>query len=279
MRAIHFSRRQNSRDHTDQNRGEENVAPRIINFFRQRGDSVETDISKHGDRRSVKDAVHRECLRVVERLEKERFRKLRDMKNVADRIPEKCQNHRSHDGAERGVDARRSFYAAQVKHGKQPRENQRPNQPRIRNLKLRPAQQISHGLRAPDGANQRVDHVIHGHAPASDVAERRMQLAPYIRVRRPRAGIHPRHAAVAHGRKNHGDHRDQNGRDHVSLAGVAEYAISGHGRRGLNDDDAVKNQVPKRERSAQTWSGMGSCRGRVFHGSGYSIMDSRNCQY
>ena len=43
----------------------------------------------------------------------------------------------------------------------------------------------------------------------------------------------------------------RDGGDHVASAGIAENAISGHGRGGLDHDDAVQNQVPKRERSAK----------------------------
>jgi hypothetical protein len=96
-----------------------------------------------------------------------------------------------------------------------------------------------------------------------------MQFAPHIGISRTRAGIHTRHASITHGRENHGDHGDQNRRDHMSLAGVAENSICRHGRGGLDDDDAVKDQVPKRERAAKPGRGDRGRRGSVFHESGY----------
>jgi hypothetical protein len=56
--------------------------------------------------------------------------------------------------------------------------------------------------------------------------------------------------------------------NHMAPTSIAEYPVGGHGRRRLDHDDAVKNQVPKRERSAkpQAWRGGGSSTGRSsFH--------------
>ena len=64
----------------------------------------------------------------------------------------------------------------------------------------------------------------------------------------------------------------------MSLPGVAEHAVSRHGRGRLNDDDAVKNQVPKRERAAQARRGRRDSRSS-FHESAYWIMEGSKCQY
>ena len=149
---------------------------------------------------------------------------------------------------------------------KQPGKNHRPQQARIRKLIARSAHQIGHRFGAPDGADQWIENVIHGHAPARDVAERRMQLAPHVGVSRTRAGIHPRHAPVTHGREHHGNHGNQNRGNHVALAGVAENSVRRHGRRRLNHDDAVKDEVPKRQRAAEPGRGEGR-RGSIFHES------------
>ena len=91
-----------------------------------------------------------------------------------------------------------------------------------------------------------------------------MQFAPYIGVGRAGAGIDARHPSITHCGENHRDHRDQDGGDHVSSAGVAENAVGGHGRGGLDHDDAVQNQVPKRQRSAKPGSGGGRSNGREW---------------
>ena len=173
------------------------------------------------------------------------------MENVSDRVPEKRQDDRAHYGAEGIVDARRSLDPAQIERSKQPCKKQGPKQARIRNLQAGPGQQIGHRLGAPNGADQRIENVIHRHTPSGDIAERGMQFAAHIGIGRAGAGIHPRHAAVAHGGEYHGDHRDQNRSDHMALAGVAEDSIRGHGRRGLDHNDAVHDQIPERERSPQ----------------------------
>ncbi len=56
----------------------------------------------------------------------------------------------------------------------------------------------------------------------------------------------------------------------MASAGVAENSVSGHRRGRLDHDDAVKNQVPERERSskAQGWGrgspGWSGCHSRVL---------------
>src|SRR6185312_12173455 len=87
----------------------------------------------------------------------------------------------------------------------------------------------------------------------------------HIGVRRASAGIDPRHASIAHGGEHHGDHGNQNRSDYVTLASVTEHAISGHGSRRLDDDNAVKNQVPKRERSTKPQAGGGRSVRSGFH--------------
>ena len=56
----------------------------------------------------------------------------------------------------------------------------------------------------------------------------------------------------------------------MAASSIAENAVSGHGRRRLDHNDAVKNQVPKRERSSksQGWGrggpGWSGCHSRVL---------------
>ena len=78
-----------------------------------------------------------------------------------------------------------------------------------------------------------------------------MQFPANVGVGRTGTGIHARHPPVAHGREHHRNHGNQNGGDNVALAGIAEYAVRRHGRGWLDDDDAVKNQVPERERCVE----------------------------
>ncbi len=191
------------------------------------------------------------------------------MKNVANRVPEKGQDYSAHDGAKGLIDAGGSLHAPQIQCGEQSRKHNGPKQPRIRNLITSSAQEVRHRLGAPDGADQWIDNVIHGHAPAGDIAQRGMQLAAYIGVRRTRAGIDARHPSITHRCKNHRHHRDQNRGDDVSLTGITEDSVSRHGCRRLNDDDPVQDQVPQSQSAAQTQRvsrgfGGGGCHVRVL---------------
>jgi len=52
-------------------------------------------------------------------------------------------------------------------------------------------------FRAPDSADQRVQHVVHYHAPPGDVADRGIDLLRYIGEGRTALRIRARHSAVA----------------------------------------------------------------------------------
>src|SRR5437764_13619383 len=56
------------------------------------------------------------------------------------------------------------------------------------------------------------------------------------------------------------------------MSTVAQHSKDRHGSDRLNDDDAVQDQVPKRERAAKPGRGRGWSGSRGFHESGYWIM-------
>ncbi len=178
---------------------------------------------------------------------------------VANGDAEERDDHNAHGGEEHLIDARRSLHTTQIQQGEQ--QGKRDEPPARRDS----GKEIEHRLSAPDGADERVDHVVHGHAPAGDEAECRMDLAPDIGVRRARAGIDARHASVADGGEHHRDHADEDAGDHLSLAGVGEDAVAGHRRGGLDDDDAVHHQVPQAEGAFQTGRGGGVPGGCARH--------------
>ena len=118
-------------------------------------------------------------------------------------------------------------------------------------------------LSAPDRADQRIEHVVHHHAPARHIPKPRMNFSRDVRERRTRARIRACHTPVADPGEQHRDHRDQNRRDHMSAPAIAEDTEDRHWRDGLNDDHAVKDQVPQRERAPQARSAAG-CRDWSF---------------
>ena len=112
-------------------------------------------------------------------------------------------------------------------------------------------------LAAPDGADDGIEHVVHDHAPAGDVAQGGVDFLADVGESRPSAGIGARHAAIADGGKQHRYHGDQNRGDHVPTSAVAEHAEHGHGRDRLDHDYAVQDQVPEGERPSQARSSEG----------------------
>src|ERR1035441_374232 len=64
----------------------------------------------------------------------------------------------------------------------------------------------------------------------------------------------------------------------MSLAGVAEHSIRRHRRRGLDHDDAVKDEVPEREGPAQPRGGRDSRSGDRVHESPIGVCGTQDCQ-
>ncbi len=115
-------------------------------------------------------------------------------------------------------------------------------------------------LAAPHDADHRVEHVIHDHAPPGDVAERGIDFLPDVSERRAGAGIGARHASVAEGGEQHGNHGDQQRGDDVAASAIAQHSEDGHRGDRLNYNDSVKNQIAKRECAPQTWGAAGHVR-------------------
>ena len=143
----------------------------------------------------------------------------------------------------------RSFYAAQIEQGE--RNYKRDSPRRVRHT----GHHILRRRAAPNGADDRVEKVVHEHGPADNIAQQRVQFLANIRVGGTRAGIDARHAPIAEGGEQHGHHGDEDGGDHVAACNIADHAVNAHGRRRLNDDDAVHHQMPQLERPAQARSG------------------------
>ncbi len=126
-------------------------------------------------------------------------------------------------------------------------------------------------LRAPDGADQRVEHVIHHHAPTSYIAGSRMDLLGHIGERRTRTRVGSRHAAVGNAGEEHSHHGDQDGGHHVPVPALAEHAENRHGRDRLNDDHAVENQIPQRQRPPQARRSVGHYRSITAQGRSFRL--------
>jgi len=65
-------------------------------------------------------------------------------------------------------------------------------------------------------------------------------------------GVNARHAPIADGGEEHRDHRQQNDCDDVTAGFLVEDAEDGHRRGGLDEDDAVEDQIPKAQCALQS---------------------------
>ena len=243
--GIDLQRSQQAGNQAGEHRGQQDVAPGIFRFFGERGDAVETNIGERGDGRAGEQRAGGKCCRVIERPGEESRALGRKPVDVTPYEIKQYHDHQGHGAGQHFVDARGGAHAAQVERGKKRGKKHHPDG--VGNVRS----EISRSLAAPDGADQRVEHVIHGHAPAADVAQRGVQLAAHVSVGGAGAGIEPRHAPVTGRGEQHGHHGDEHGGDHVAVRGFADHAVNGHGRGRLDDHQAVHNQVPKRELAAQ----------------------------
>jgi hypothetical protein len=55
------------------------------------------------------------------------------------------------------------------------------------------------------------------------------------------------HASIANGGEQHGDHGDEDGGDDMAVRDLADDAEGRHGGGGLDEDDAVEDEVPEAE--------------------------------
>ncbi len=71
-----------------------------------------------------------------------------------------------------------------------------------------------------------------------------IQSTPYIGVSRARCRIQCRHAAIADGGDHHREHRDQDDGRKVPIRELLRDAVERHRRDWLNENDAVKDEIP-----------------------------------
>ena len=154
---------------------------------------------------------------------------------------EKDDNDDGHSGGHYVVDARGSFDAANIQQRKRTSIEDRERPVR------QEGQNILGELATNNGADERVEDVVHHDRPTSDVTERGIQFLADVGVSGTGGRIRTSHFAVADGSEEHGDHGDKDGGDHVTARVVADDAVNAHGRDGLNNDDADDDEVPETE--------------------------------
>ena len=78
-----------------------------------------------------------------------------------------------------------------------------------------------------------------------------IQSTPHVGVGGASRRVQRRHASITDGRQQYGYHPRQDGRNRVAERELLCYAEKGQGRNGLNEDNAIENEVPKREDAPQ----------------------------
>ena len=237
--------------HTDdqarQHRRQHDVAAGVFYFFRERRDAVEADVGERRDRRAGEDDRPREGLAVVERQQQLAAPEVQ-ANQIARAGREKQGEHHEHRHRKNLVRPCARFHTAQVQRREEDREQRDPR-------RIRYAGQHVHGrLAAPDRADDRVQHVVHHHAPPGHVPEPCVELAADVGERRAGARIHARHPSVAHRREEHRAQADQDRRDDMAPRFEADDSEDAHRSDGLNEDDAVEHEVPQRQRAPQARS-------------------------
>ena len=165
------------------------------------------------------------------------------MPHCADHAAEEEDNDEHHAGAKHLIQPRRGLDAAQIDPGEEGGKDQDPD------IIGQAGKDVHRGLAQKAVQISGFEQVIHHHAPADDVAEGGVDLLAYIGISRACAGIDARHAAIADGRKQHGDHGDQNRGDHVAMGLVADDAVNAHRRGRLDNHHADDDQVPQAQRA------------------------------
>ena len=251
LRGVDFKRGQHAGYEADQHGSEHDVAARIFDFLGKGGDGVKADVGEHRDRGAVENAFETEGGGIVERMGEKSGAVFVHVPEEPDHEDEKNHDDDAHARRHHFVDASGSLDAAYVeeREGSGVENHQRPVRKERKN--------ILGQLAADDGADQRVEDVVHHDGPAGDVAERGFQFLADVSVGRTGGRIGAGHFAVADRGEEHGDHGDQNGGDHVAASVVADDAVNAHGGDGLNDDDADDDEVEEAEDAAQFYGSAG----------------------
>lgn len=137
-----------------------------------------------------------------------------------------------------GVDPRRCLHAVQIEQREHRSEEDRPGDIRYS------VYEILRCLATPDRADQRIQDVIHRHAPAGQITEAWTELAAHVHEGRAALRICARHSSIADGGEQHGDHRAEDRRHYMPVRLVVDDAEAWHRSGRLNEDDAVEHQVP-----------------------------------
>lgn len=167
--------------------------------------------------------------------------------DVAGALTEKKNNYQAHGDGENSVDPSGGLNTAGVQIGDQQSERDHPEC--IGNV----GNDVAGGLAAPDDADDGVEDIVHQHRPADDVAELWVELLGDVAEGGARTRVDASHAPITDGGEQHGYHRDKDRGDHMSVGNIADYTVDAHGSRGLDDDDAVYDEMPQLQGTLELW--------------------------
>jgi len=242
---VDFERREEADDEAGEDGGEHDVALRVFNLLAHGGDAVKADVGEDGDGGSAEEAGGGEGRGVVEGDEPLAADGAGDEGEIAYGVGKEDSYDEAHAEGEKAVDAAGGADSAEIEGGEDDAKGHGPGG--VGDLR----KDVARCGAAPDDADDGIQDVVHEHGPADDVAEHGVELAADVGVGGAGAGIDARHASVADGGEEHGHHGDEDGGDDVAACNVTDHTVDSHGRCGLDDDDAVDDEVPKLQGAAE----------------------------
>src|SRR5207253_2561994 len=111
LRGIHFHRGENSDHQAGEYGRQQNIPPRVFGFLRQRGNPVETDVGKYGDRGGGENGFGIPTLRIVKRTGEKRDAVVGISENVPSGSDEEDRDHHPHGHGQASVHSRSGFDA------------------------------------------------------------------------------------------------------------------------------------------------------------------------
>ena len=176
LRGVDLNSGKQADGETREHGGQHDVAPRIFDLLRHGGDAIKADVGQHGDRCAVQQASCVEAGRVVEgdqpRVPCGPYRH----GDVANGKGQKDDDHDAHAQGEHRVHAAGGLHTDKIQPGEDDDKGERPRG--VGDLR----EHVLRSRAAPDGADDGVEHVIHEHGPADNVARHRMNLIANIGV-------------------------------------------------------------------------------------------------
>lgn len=172
LREIDLQTAEDAGKEADKDGRDQDVAPRIVDIFREGADAIKAAIGKSSNRSAGGDVFPGEGAGIVERSRGQQSRPALRMKEPARGHDDEYEDDSHHDDHHDEIGSSRCANAAKIDDGDQRSKERRPDH--IGNLRNQPL----NGQRAVDGADERYEQVIEQHGPAREKTEMQVEARP-----------------------------------------------------------------------------------------------------